>query len=64
MPIRIESRDKPRDRAQPAEDPGLSAPHTDTDDAEARYADRKPKFRMLRGSVQSLLALAKKPAHV
>ena len=38
MPIRIECLDKPRDRAQPTEDTGVSAPLAD--DPEARYADQ------------------------
>jgi len=49
MPIRIECRDKPRDRAPPTEDSGLSAPLAD--DPEACYTDTKPKFRMLCGSI-------------
>ena len=46
MPIGVECLDKPRDRAQPTEDKGLSAPLAD--DPEACYTDRKPKFRMMR----------------
>ena len=53
MPICIESPDKPRDRAQSTEDRGLSAPLAD--DPEACYTGRKPKFRMLSGSIQLLL---------
>ena len=41
-PIGIKCRDRPRDRGQPVEDTGLSAPVVD--DPEAGYADRKPKF--------------------
>ena len=49
MPIRIKCRDKPRDRVQPTEDEVLCAPLVD--DPEACYTDRKPKFRMLCGSI-------------
>ena len=53
MPMRVKRRDKPRDRAQPAEDTGLSAPLAG--DSEACYTDRKPQLRMLCGSGQLLV---------
>ena len=49
MPIRIKRRDKQRDRVQPAEDTGLSAPLAD--DPEGCYTNRKRKFRMLCESI-------------
>ena len=49
MPIRIECGDKPRDRAQPTEDTGLSA--LLADDPEACHTDRKPQFHMLCGTI-------------
>ena len=49
MPIGMKCRDRPRDRAQPTEDKGLSAPLAS--DPKARYTDRKAKFRMLCGSI-------------
>ncbi len=52
MPIRITCRDKPRDKTQPTEDKGLSAPLAD--DPDAWYTDRQPKFRMVCGSSEVL----------
>ena len=49
MPIRIQHRDNPRDRAQLTEDAGHGAPLAA--DLEACHTDRKPKFRMLCGSI-------------
>ncbi len=47
MPIRIECRVQPRDRALPTEDKGLSV--SLADDPQACYTDRKPESRMLCG---------------
>jgi len=49
MPIRTKCRAKPRHRAQPTEDTGLGA--SLADDPETCYAAKKPKFRMLCGSL-------------
>jgi len=49
MPIRIRCRDKPRYRAQPNEYKELSASLAVA--PMACYADRKPNFRVLCGSI-------------
>lgn len=55
MPIRMEGRDKPRDRALGTQDPGLGAPLAD--DSETCYTARRPMFRMLCGLSRLLLAI-------
>ncbi len=49
MPIRIRCRDRPGDGAQPTEDTRLSTPPAD--DPEPCYTSRKPKLRMLCGTI-------------
>jgi hypothetical protein len=49
MPIRIRRHDKLTYRAKPTEYKGVSVPFAIT--PMACYADKKPKFRMLCGSI-------------
>ncbi len=53
MPIRVNRRDKPRDRAQPTQDTGLSPPLAE--DPDVCYDHSKLKFRLSCGSSESLL---------